>query len=67
LYKLSKNELTDGSNNLLESNLKASSASEHSSPNGQPTISPTPSPAGSEGSVCSKSSGYTSANELVSI
>ena len=27
------------------------------------TISPTPSPAGSEGSVCSKSSGYTSAGE----
>ena len=27
------------------------------------TISPTPSPAGSEGSVCSKSSGYTSSGE----
>ena len=39
--------------------------SQHNSPNGQPTISPTPSPAGSEGSVCSKSSGYTSANELM--
>ena len=30
---------------------------------GNNTISPTPSPAGSEGSVCSKSSGYTSSGE----
>ena len=31
--------------------------------NGNSVISPTPSPAGSEGSVCSKSSGYTSSGE----
>ena len=31
--------------------------------NGNSIISPTPSPAGSEGSVCSKSSGYTSSGE----
>ena len=37
----------------------------NTSPNGNAnnTISPTPSPAGSEGSVCSKSSGYTSSGE----
>lgn len=51
--------------------MKANTGSEHNSPNGQqqqqqqPTISPTPSPAGSEGSVCSKSSGYTSSSELM--
>ena len=64
MYKLCKKDLTE-CHKILESHLKASSASEHNSPNGQPTISPTPSPAGSEGSVCSKSSGYTSANELM--
>jgi hypothetical protein len=65
LYKLCKKELNEY-HKILESHLnKATAASEHSSPNGQPTISPTPSPAGSEGSVCSKSSGYTSSNELM--
>ncbi len=68
LYKLCKKELTECQKILGDHLMKANTGSEHNSPNGQqqqPTISPTPSPAGSEGSVCSKSSGYTSASELM--
>ena len=47
------------------SNSVPHASNDNTSPNGNGnnTISPTPSPAGSEGSVCSKSSGYTSSGE----
>ena len=45
---------------ILGHHIEKAASSQQNSPNG---ISPTPSPAGSEGSVCSKSSGYTSAGE----
>jgi hypothetical protein len=65
MYKLRRQELKECQKILGDHLLKASTQSDSNSPNGQQqTISPTPSPAGSEGSMCSKSSGYTSANEL---
>ena len=62
LYKLRKNELKEISQKLEE--LLKNASDMQSSPVGNGGGSPTPSPAGSEGSVCSKSSGYTSAGEL---
>ena len=61
LYKMRKHELKDCQKIIGEYIIKAS-ASQQNSPS--TTISPTPSPAGSEGSVCSKSSGYTSSGEI---
>ena len=56
LYKLRKHEMRECQQKLEDLIEKASNATSDLSPN--------PSPAGSEGSVCSKSSGYTSAGEL---
>merc|ERR1719210_1171171 len=77
LYKMRRHELKECQKIIGDHIQKASSASQASvnqgsndsnSPNNAAengtTISPTPSPAGSEGSVCSKSSGYTSSGEL---
>jgi hypothetical protein len=70
LYKMRRHELKECQKIIGDHIQKAASASEQNSPAGNDgvgggnTISPTPSPAGSEGSVCSKSSGYTSAGEL---
>ena len=78
LYKMRRHELKECQKIIGDHIQKASNASQSSTPvnqgsndstspnngagNGN-TISPTPSPAGSEGSVCSKSSGYTSSGE----
>ena len=51
----SANPLSQGSND--------NTSPSNGTGNANNTISPTPSPAGSEGSVCSKSSGYTSSGE----
>ena len=66
LYKLRKNELRECQQKLEDLLLNASkNGLQQSSPVGNGVGgSPTPSPAGSEGSVCSKSSGYTSSGEL---
>ena len=63
LYKLRKNELKE-CQQKLEDLLMNASKNGLNSPVGNGGGSPTPSPAGSEGSVCSKSSGYTSSGEL---
>jgi len=75
LYKLKRHELKECQKILNDHIQKASTQQQQSqhapqlSPGGgpqqqqQPGISPTPSPAGSEGSVCSRSSGYTSSGE----
>merc|ERR1711997_520380 len=76
LYKMRRHELKECQKIIGDHIQKASNASQSSvnqgsndstSPNNVAgngtTISPTPSPAGSEGSVCSKSSGYTSSGE----
>ena len=76
LYKIQKKEWQECQKIIGEQIHKASTSSQGNSPSagasanggggGANGISPTPSPAGSEGdaSVCSKSSGYTSAGEL---
>lgn len=65
LYKLKKHELKECQKILGVHLQNASTKSQQNSPaGGANATSPTPSPAGSEGSVCSKSSGYTSAGEL---
>ena len=68
--KIIGDHIQKASSNASQSNTTASSvpqgSNDNTSPingNGNNTISPTPSPAGSEGSVCSKSSGYTSSGE----
>ena len=58
LYKMRRHELKECQKIIGDHIQKAS---QQNSPT--MTISPTPSPAGSEGSVCSKSSGYTSSGE----
>merc|ERR1712150_162950 len=77
LYKMRRHELKECQKIIGDHIQKASTNASHSSNsvphasndntspngNGNNTISPTPSPAGSEGSVCSKSSGYTSSGE----
>ena len=77
LYKMRRHELKECQKIIGDHIQKASShasqpatsvpqgSNSNTSPNGNAnnTISPTPSPAGSEGSVCSKSSGYTSSGE----
>lgn len=60
LYKMKRHELKDYQR-TIQTALEASKDEEGEQPAGQ--ISPTPSPAGSEGSNCSKSSGYTSSGE----
>ena len=66
LYKLRKNELRECQQKLEDLLMNASkNGLNQTSPVGNGGGgSPTPSPAGSEGSVCSKSSGYTSSGEL---
>lgn len=73
LYKMCRHDLKEcqkiiGDHIQKAAAAAASSSSGDSPGNGSqqsvgPIQSPTPSPAGSEGSVCSKSSGYTSAGE----
>jgi len=72
LYKLKKHELKECQKILNDHIQKAQQQppqqhqQQQFSPGQQqqqPGISPTPSPAGSEGSVCSKSSGYNSSGE----
>jgi hypothetical protein len=65
LYKLRKHDMRECQQKLedLLNNASKKTANSETSPVGN-GLSPTPSPAGSEGSVCSKSSGYTSAGEL---
>eukprot|EP00095_Tigriopus_kingsejongensis_P009814 maker-scaffold239_size242058-snap-gene-1.21 protein:Tk09814 transcript:maker-scaffold239_size242058-snap-gene-1.21-mRNA-1 annotation:"hypothetical protein AaeL_AAEL006680" len=73
LYKLRRHELKECQKIILD-HIQKANASQQNSPVGNTgsggvaanAISPTPSPAGSEGSVCSKSSGYTSSGEVTS-
>lgn len=58
LYKMRKHELRECQRSISDVLTKSNEDSEEAGP-----ISPTPSPAGSEGSNCSKSSGYTSSGE----
>ncbi len=67
LYKMRRHELLE-CQKIIGDHIQKANSSQHSSNNSasspqQNGVSPTPSPAGSEGSVCSKSSGYTSAGE----
>lgn len=63
LYKLKKHDLKENQKTIGEILNKAPDKDEETPQVDQPHISPTPSPAGSEGSNCSKSSGYTSSGE----
>lgn len=61
LYKMKRHELKDNQRTIQDVLAKSGDEEGEQQPAGQ--ISPTPSPAGSEGSNCSKSSGYTSSGE----
>ena len=61
IQKASSN--TSHSTNPLSQGSNDNTSPSNGTGNANNTISPTPSPAGSEGSVCSKSSGYTSSGE----
>lgn len=78
LYQLRRHELKE-CQKIIGDHIQKATASQQNSPvgnngnnggntangvGGANAISPTPSPAGSEGSVCSKSSGYTSSGEV---
>lgn len=64
MYKLKKHELKELQKTINDVLTKARPDKEEEAAQvEQPQISPTPSPAGSEGSNCSKSSGYTSSGE----
>jgi len=63
MYKLNRHSLKDLQKQINEVLTKSNNGEENAQGGEHGHLSPTPSPAGSEGSNCSKSSGYTSSGE----